>query len=243
MPRVRIRSLIAAVALAITTGIVTASAAPRPLSDFLSAQGSTNFFVPPVPDFIGWGSSFANPPVLFASVDYAGLAATWLQNNGGPSLGTTVTGDVNERRLSDGRAQVVVNVDFTKALTWAFQFPGDFATAPLIFGYRAQDLAANPGLTPGLSTGKLQVKFKNTAPGAPLPDLIAFILGTAAPGQELVSIAFRSDGLGPLRAPFGVAEGTPGKCVVTQTGLLMTSFMGATGDAFPAEKVIIKVGN
>ncbi len=244
----RIRSLVAVIALVACTGVFTASAGPRPLSDFLNTQGSTNIFVPPVPDFIGWISALANPPLNFASVDYAGLAAAWLQQNGGPSLGTQVSGSVNERALPDGRAEVNVNLDFSNALTWVFVFdPNEpieqVATAPLIFGYRAQDLTANPALTPGLSTGKLQAKFNNTAPGAPLPDLIAFIIGTAAPGQELLSIKFRSDGLGPLRAPFGVADGTPGKCVVSQTGLFTTAFKGATGDGFPAEKVDVKIGN
>jgi hypothetical protein len=82
------------------------------------------------------------------------------------------------------------------------------------------------------------VSFKNTAPGAPLPDLVnAFILGNTAPGQELRTLAFRSDGDGPLHAAFGVAEGTPGHLTVSQTGILMTGFHGATSDAFPVERV------
>lgn len=242
---VRLRSLFAVAALLGAASAGTVSAAPRPLSDFLSAQGSTNIFVPPVPDFIGWLSAFASPPVRFAAVDYAGLAAKYVQDNGGPALGTQLSGSVNERRLPDGRAEVIVNLDFTNALTWAFVFdpagPIDqVATAPLIFGYRAQDLVTNPGLTPGLSAGHLQAKFNNTAPGAPLPDLVSFILGSTAPGQELLSISFRSDGLGPLRTSFGVPDGTAGICVVTQTGLFMTPFKGAVGDGFPAERVEVR---
>lgn len=216
-------------------------AVQRPLSDFLDAQGSTNIFVPPVPDYVGWASAAARPPVRFASVDYAGLAASWLEDNGGPSLATTVSGTVTERPLQDGRAEVHVTLKTTRALTWAFELPGDVATAPLIMGYRAQDLAANPTLIPALSNSEFQVVFINTAPGDPLPDLISFILGTQAPGQELIKLIFRSQGSGPLRAPFGVPEGTAGRINVVQTGIFMTSFHGATADGFPAEKVELRV--
>jgi hypothetical protein len=90
-----------------------------------------------------------------------------------------------------------------------------------------------------LSGCDFKVVFKNVAPGAALPDIVnAFILGNAAPGQELVSLMFRASGKGTLRAPFGV-EGARASLVVSQTGLFNTSFMGATADAFPAEKVDI----
>jgi hypothetical protein len=58
----------------------------RPLSDFISTQGSTNIFIPPLPDFIGWTNN--NPQTLFVSVDYTGLVASYLVSHGGPSLGT-----------------------------------------------------------------------------------------------------------------------------------------------------------
>src|SRR4051812_2818046 len=45
----------------------------RPISDFVDAQGRVSFFVPPIKDFIGWFSAFNKPPVLLASVDYAGI--------------------------------------------------------------------------------------------------------------------------------------------------------------------------
>jgi hypothetical protein len=163
--------------------------------------------------------------------------------NGGPSLGTVVSGDVNERTLPDGRAQVTVNLSASNALTWAVDCSGDVSSDPLLFGYRAQDLVANPTLKPGLSSLSMQVVFTNTAPGAPLPDLVnAFILGNAAPGQQLLTLSFHSDGFGPLRSAFGVAEGTRGEVVVTQTGNFKTSGhgMGVT-DGFPAETVSVKI--
>jgi hypothetical protein len=211
----------------------------RPISDFTSTQGTTNIFIPPVPDYIGWTNN--NPQTMFASVDYAGLANAWLVANGGSNLGTQVTGTVTDRPLKDGRSVVTVIAHTTNANTWDIPLPvDDLATAPLLFGYRAQDLAGNPSLTPALSECHLKVVLINTAPGAPIPDLVdAFILGNTLPGQELQSLAFRSSGSGPMHAEAGVPEGTPGSLIVTQTGLFTTGFHGAVGDGFPAESVFL----
>ncbi len=219
------------------------AAVQRPISDFVNAQGSTNIFIPPLPDFVGWTD---NPPngcnsTAFASVDYAGLAARWLADNGGPSVGTQVSGSVTERPLPDGRADVKVILHTTNALSWVIPFPvNDIATDPTIFGDRATTLLANPSLQPALSESHLQVSFTNTAMGAPLPDVVAFLLGTVQPGQSLEMLSFRSSGTGPLHASFGVPEGTPGRLTITQTGLLGHTFKGCVGDAFPAE--IINLG-
>ena len=217
------------------------AAVHRPVSDFVSAQGSTNGFIPPIPDFIAWTD---NPPngcnaTKFASVDYAGVAAAWLQANGGPAFGTQVGGSVTERPLADGRADVTVVLNTSNAISWVVAFPiNDLATDPTIFGSRANEILANPSLQPGLSTCVLQVEFTNTAMGAPLPDLVnAFILGNGLPGQSLTTLSFRSSGSGPLHAAFGVPEGTPGTLTVSQTGLLTHTFQGCPGDAFPAEVV------
>src|SRR4051794_30471137 len=51
----------------------------RPISDFLSKQGTTFEFTPGVGDQIGWSSSAARPPVRFALVDYAGLGYAFLK--------------------------------------------------------------------------------------------------------------------------------------------------------------------
>jgi hypothetical protein len=213
------------------------AAVQRPLSDFLGAQGTTNGFIPPLPDFIAWTNN--NPQTLFTSVDYAGLVASYLVANGGPSLGTSVSGTVSERPLPDGRAEVSVILHTDRALTWTIAMPAtDLATDPLLFGYRGTDLLANPTLRPALSSSDLQVVFDNTAPGAALPDIVnAFILGNTAPGQQLVKLSFRSHGKGPLHALSGSPEGTPGMCIVVNTGLFQTPFRGAVADGFPAEHI------
>lgn len=219
------------------------SAGQRPLSDFLNAQGTTNIFVPPVPDYIAWANNYPpTPQSVFASVDYAGLAARWLRQNGGTAPGTQLSGSVLEVPLSDGRAQVTVVVRARSALTWAIALPAnDLAADPTLFGSRAQELLADPSLTPALSSSMIKVVFDNTAPGAPLPDLVnAFILGNTLPGQELVSLSFTSSGKGPLHAAFGVPDGTPGMLNVQQTGLFGTGFHGAVADAFPAEIVNLR---
>jgi hypothetical protein len=84
------------------------------------------------------------------------------------------------------------------------------------------------------------VTLKNTAPGAPLPDLVNWlVLGNAAPGQELVSFYLDGNATGPLHALAGLGpDGTPGRCIVSEIGVLFRGpFKGATADGFPGERV------
>ncbi len=223
----------------VATGAVTANAVQRPLSDFLSTQGTTNGFLPPVPDFIGWAN---NPLTRFAGVDYAGLAADWLATNGGPTIGTGFKGSVLERPLADGRAEITVDLYTTHALTFVVSNPVDIASDPESFGYRATTLLADPTLIPALSNSHLLVTFTNTAPGAPIPDLIrAIMLGDPPPGFELRVLKFEATGEGPLHAAGGYEEGAPGRVTITQTGLFMTGGNGATADGFPVEKLELRV--
>jgi len=213
-------------------GVAQADAAvQRPISDFLSSQGSTSLFFPPFPDYIGWANN--NPQTRFALIDYTGKAAAYLAAHGGPNLRTQVDGTVSERPLEDGRAEVTVILHTTNAMSWVAP-ASDFA-GPLLFGNRGSDLLADPSLRPALSNVNMRVVFTNDAPGAALPDLVnAFILGNATPGQQLVFLEFRSDGSGLL------ADGTPGRLQVTQTGIFVTPGHGATGDGFPAEHVELR---
>jgi len=74
-------------------------------------------------------------------VDYAGLANDYLKEFG-KDLGTTTTGMIIERRLSDGRAEDTVLLTTNNALTWVIQGCADFATQPLLFGHRVTDILA-----------------------------------------------------------------------------------------------------
>jgi hypothetical protein len=220
-------------------------ASHRPISDFVDAQGTTTMFVPPVPDYVGWST----PEGRAASVDYAGVANKWLMANGLPQgLGTTTDGSITERSLADGRVEVSVLVHTSNALAYVLQCQSvtplacDFAIDPLLFGHRAQDVAL--GAATALGESFLHVVFKNPAPGLPLPDLTAnsFCIGDNPANCELVSLSFHATANGGLRAGFGVPDGTPGKAIVAQTGVLFRAhFKGATADGFPAEMVELRV--
>jgi hypothetical protein len=184
------------------------------------------------------------------------LTAKYLFNTYGISLGTTVSGSVTERPLADGRAEVTVNLHTNNALAWAttldLSLPLDpqFNSNPLTFGSRAQDVAT--GATPALGDSHLRVVFKNTAPGAPLPDLICINAGpgcpTAAPcpaGFEIDFLSVQENATGPLRAASGLGpDGTPGRLIVDQIGLIKPAiangFKGALVDAFPVENIELR---
>ncbi len=228
--------------IARAAGIKTAdpdAASSRPISDFLLAQGSTNFFIPPLPDFIAWTDNA--PLTMFASVDYAGVVAAYLLSHGGPNVGTEMAGTVSERPLPDGRADVNVTLHTKNAVTWIIPLPAsDLATDPLLYGARGTELLANPSLVPTLSRCEMRVNFTNTAMGAPLPDLIAFILGTNDPAQELRAVMVNATGGGTMHAAAGVPEGTPGRFTLINNGVFHASFKGGTADGFPAEQIVLR---
>ena len=217
-----------------------------PLSAFLDTQGSQNIYIPPVPDYWGW---VAPPPGVktpapsyvggnSGSCDYAGLANKWLVENGGPDLGTSVSGSVTQRSLSDGRVLIQVQLHTSSALTFGLRvtFPefGDFATDPLIFGARAQDVLA--GATPGIGVCHASFAWKQY-PGP----LVDFVHAWDVPGFEIVNLSFRANASGPLTALAGFGpDGTPGRLIISQTGFYRTTFKGATADAFPAEFVEVR---
>jgi hypothetical protein len=117
------------------------AATKRPIEEFVEAQGTYCFdpsdgtclqFVPPLENFLGAYDPAAD---LSASIDYAGIAAAWLETKGSPSLGTSFSGSVIERPLRDGRAEIHVGLHTQHALTWVVEGQ-DFANGALIFGAR-----------------------------------------------------------------------------------------------------------
>jgi hypothetical protein len=215
---------------------VNAGAGQRPIADFLSAQGTycldldgmpppCDLFVPPSPNMIGWTVSPAFQ--VFALLDYAGLANNYLVSQGGTSLGTTISGSINERPLADGRAEVSVTLRTKKALVWGSDISTEFP-GPLLLGHRVDEVLA--GATPALADSTFRVVFINTAPGAPLPDLIQLNFAPL-PGQEFKFLSIHARGTGPF------PDGSPGEVVIVQTGVFVTTGMGATADGFPAERI------
>lgn len=227
--------------LALTTSSLSQAASIRPISDFLSTQGTFDLgvlFEPPVPNYGGWSDLKGH----FALVDYAGVANNWLIGQGGTSLGTSFSGTIIENPLPDGRAEVSVSLHTKKALTFVAN-GFNFGAEELLFGFRAQDVLA--GAPASLADCFLQLKFINTAPGAPLPDLIQLIFAPTAE-QQLQVMSFRADASGTLRAAFGVPDGTPGRATVIQTGLLEVAGKASphsrvARDAFPAELINLMV--
>lgn len=232
--------LVAALAVAIP-----AQASMRSIQEFVAAQGTyciddgsggCALIVPPVANFIGWTVNGETP---VASVDYAGLANRPFDCGNGVigtdnPFGTTTDGMVLERPLKDGRAEITVVLHTKNALTWVAD--GDFTSGPLLFGHRVCDVLG--GADAALGDSQLQVVFYNSAPGAALPDLMELLI---ARFTDLISLSFRSSADGSLRAAFGVADGTHGRATVTETGTLFrTSFGGATGDGFPAERITLR---
>lgn len=219
---------IALLALLVTVQANAQGARQRPFSDWLDAQGSFNNPATCYSLIFGWVA----PPYYstLAIADYTGKMGACVQNHGGPAINTTVKGTVSERDLPDGTAEILVNVQFTNALAYALEF----GVGP-IFGYRSE-LLGHPERKPGLANGHLQVKFIIPYPGAPLDDLVF---------TNITYIRFSATASGPLRATFGVPEGTPGRFVVSQTGLFNIPGQGqGVADAFPAEIVrVFKAGN
>jgi hypothetical protein len=239
----------AAAIIALTTGtaaLADGKARHLPLSAFLETQGTQNIYIPPVPDYWGW---VAPPPGVktpapsyvggnSSSCDYAGLANEWLIANGGPDLETSFSGSVTERTLADGRILVQVELHTMNALTFGLRVTapdfGNFATDPLIFGARAQDVLA--GATPGI--GECHASFAWKQSPGPLLD---FNHPETDPNFDFVSLSFRGNATGPLTALAGYGpDGTPGRLIISQTGIFRTTFMGATADAFPAEFVEVR---
>ncbi|HKE42448.1 MAG TPA: hypothetical protein VKG21_21675 [Casimicrobiaceae bacterium] len=244
-------------ALMPVTGL-SAATQQRPISDFLDTQGTyctddgqggCYLFVPPDPNFLGWSTMIPLPPKLpvvrsrpavplFAGIDYAGLADAY-KSGEEPLLSGTVT----ERPFSDGRAEVTVILHTKNANAWVIDLDlnGDvldqIANKPTLFGHRPRDVAA--GARQALGDLLLHIVFINTAPGAPLPDLVQLNNNPGTlPGTELKFLGLSMSATGPLTAQYGVPEGTPGKCTIVQTGLIQKAGQSrALTDGFPVEDI------
>ena len=247
---VAVAGILMAVMFSVPVATAQGKTVQRPIQDFLDTQGSfcvddsaggCLLFVPPDPNFLGWNSEFDATPVRFAGVDYAGLA---LDDTYALGKEPQITGTVTERPLKDGSAEVTVRLHTQNANVWVIELDASnecatcleqIASKPTLFGHRPAEVRT--GASQALGDSFLHVVFINSAPGAPLPDLIA-IMNTPA----IKFVAFHARAHGPLTAEFGVADGTPGRCTITQTGLFKTKGQGvALEDSFPAEAINLSV--
>ncbi len=206
-------------------------AAQRSIEEFLSRQGTyvayddtdfhflgcdkayyTDQLSPEHPRWLlAWWDPATNTGLI---MDYAGEDATWLKQVHGIDLGTTCEGTVTETPRRDGRAEVSIVIHARNVLTWAVNPTIDFLTDPLVFGCRWPDLVENQE-TPFLALGEclFQIKFISSAPGAPLPDLAELF---TCHGEDVLLCNFKGQAHGPLRAAFGVPDGTPGMVQTAQ---------------------------
>jgi hypothetical protein len=214
------RSFVAVLALvAVLSAVLPASAEGdksihRSIQQLVRAQGTYCFpdgsggctmFDPPVANYIYFASSVTN---WIGAVDYAGLEDRWLKaaSDGRRSFHTKFSGTVIERRLADGRAEIVIHLQTEDAAARVFLPPDT-----LLFGNRTPAVLA--GAQPALGESTLDFDFINPKPGMPLPDLIqtGFV---PLPGQEFVQLHIRAVATGPLHAAFGVPEGTRGRMLM-----------------------------
>lgn len=190
-----------------------------PFSDWLAAQGTTIIVFQ-----ASNGSQPFSPPGNIGVVDYAGKNAA----ANGLSYGFAANGSVTLRSFPDGTGEVNVNLDFSNAVTYV-----NDVNKVRIFGYRSIELAQGGGPA-ALSNGHLQARYTVSDASHPELDLVgAFFNG----GGTGVQLKFHSAGRGPCRAGLGVPDGTPGECVISQTGVFDTGGGGATGDGWPVEHV------
>jgi len=230
-----------------------------PISAFLAQQGHDAFFTYPtgVPDEQGWSNSTFDPgstpgdPNRLLLVDYAGVAAKWLNQNYGINLHTTVTGFVTETPVgSSGLMEVSLDLEATNALTWVANVnginanqKGSVPTMPLELGYRADELVGHPERRPALSDVHLQETWVEQV-GADLPDLARLnedFDTFAPPGFSYERINFQSWGTGTLRDATTV--GTSGKTAIVSTwqvaDLTNPNLPGTLEDGFWQEPIDI----
>jgi len=255
--------LVAALTWGTAPSLAQGSVNIRPISDFINAQG-TICTPPPNPlppltkvvngcwdaipveanttlNFLAELTYNTSPYFGFpwALVDYAGLAAKYVKSQGGPDLKTTMSGQVTERLLADGRAEVTVTLFTSNALSWAVD-QCECAGGPgnVLFGSTPDEVVQ--GATPALGDSYFKIVLINTGLNAPLPDLFVFVgENVPPPGVSLVSLDFRSSAAGALHYVPGeqdILEGTPGKLTVAEMG----PPNGNAFHGFPAAVVDIK---
>ena len=194
----RLRKAVAVLAfLSMSLGLVFAQTTHRPISDFISGQVQS----------VAWGDAETGYAVF---VDVTGTYNKDLMGAGLPDVGTTFMGDISEAVMPDGRTHVSIVLHTQNAITFAYSVN----TLVALLGYRG--VAIKAGASPVLGDGTLTIDFAHAVPpGGPLPDL-AQLCFSPTPDQQVMRMSFTANVKGPLRAAFGVPEGTPGMVQTAQ---------------------------
>lgn len=229
MLRTHVRLLAAALLL---SSITVAQAGPPPseaavqirrvtLEDWLAAQ--TTYF-----GIFSTEVKKNKPTGNAAFVDYTNKTVVAQ----GLSFGFTANGGATIRKFEDGSGEVLVNLSFSNANTYALDKDNVF-----ILGYPASQLHV-PGREPALSNGSIQLKY--SVPSADDAELDVYTVFSGA--GTVTQLKIHTSGKGPCRAGLGVPEGTPGICNMNGNGFLPGG--GATTDGWPVEHVDVRaLGN
>jgi hypothetical protein len=187
----------------------TAVAAPsgkgvshRPIEDLIVTQGTYNG------NFLSY---INNEWIVEISVDYAGLDNQAIIDGGGEDLGTTITGSITEKVLTDGRTLVRISLHAKNALTRSI----DWSIGDYIFGSTVAEVL--DGAHASLGDCKFDMTYITTAaPGSDMPDLLEMAY-YGIEGYSMVSVNFVASSKGELNEAFGVPQGTPGMARTTQS--------------------------
>jgi hypothetical protein len=228
-----------------STSAIDKAAVARSFDEFLAAQGTYCWpggdpcfvFNPPVPNYAFW---YEPNTLLSMWPDYAGVAAAWLEEESGGmiTVPTMVTGSVTERPLPDGHAMVHVRLRAENAMTWAFDYSEEvIAPESVWLGSMPQEVLE--GAQPSLGEVEMNLRFVNTAPGAPLPDLIEVEF---FPSDDIYLVFLQTTGHfeGEFRDVSGYPEGTPGFGSMSQVFVGQANAQNPNWDGWPAEVLFVR---
>jgi len=226
------------------TGTSTGTLTQRPLSDFLSQQGTycmpgntttsgCMLYAPPVGNFAVWYSPDHNMTLV---VDYAGLMDAWLRSRTGSSSGTTFNGNVYETPLEDGTARINVNMNITRAMVYIVR-GHDLMNDPVSYGYRMQQIMQGQG-QPAFGQASFRLSFINPAPGQPLPDLVQ-LMKSPQSDKQMVTANFRFESDGEFYNEYGMRQ--QAHISVTSKGQIMPGYPGMESSTPPTTYVDMQV--
>lgn len=225
-----------------TGGTTTGTTTQRPLSDFLSQQGTycvpgntttgCMYYAPPVANFAVWYSPAHNMSLV---VDYAGLMDAYLRSTTGNSPGTAFFGNVYETPLSDGTARINVNISFQRAMVYIVRGL-DLANDPVSYGHSIQQILQGQG-QPAFGQGSLRLSFINPAPGQPLPDLVQLMKEQSE--KQMVTANFRFESTGEFYNEFGQRQAA--RISVTSKGGMMAGYPGMEWSTAPMSYVDMQI--
>lgn len=177
----------------------------RPISDFINSQGSIK--IPVGLLSLAAQSNYFDSKGKRVFIDRSGIYAKSFNNYGYSLIQPTFTGTIMETPLPNGQAEVIIHIVTHNAMIYVVdQSDGSkcnylgvtiAAFCPTLFGYGMKDLLQDRNLTPVLTDSVYDIVLINSAPGAPIPDLV--MTGTSSSSPAYVkSFSLEATAVGPL---------------------------------------------